>query len=73
MIPFPFFRPDWDKCGLYVEGGFERWNELSGETSTNEKLDLLLSEMTGQDVSIIKAGGGIVDHFEPKVWSKFSF
>jgi len=59
-------RPDWNKCGLYVEGGFDRWNKLSEETSTNEKLDLLLSEMTGQDVSIIKAGGGIVDYFEPK-------
>jgi len=59
-------RPDWNKCGLYVEGGFERWNNLADNTSTNEKLDLLLSEMTGQDVSVIKAGGGIVDYFEPK-------
>lgn len=59
-------RPDWDKCGLYVEGGDERWKHLTTDSSTGDKLDILLAEMTGQDVSVIKSGAGIVDYFEPK-------
>lgn len=60
-------RPDWKKCSLYVEGGPERWNELTNEMSSNDKMAILLSEMTGQDISAIKSGGGImVDFFEPK-------
>lgn len=60
-------RPDWDKCAMYIEGGVERWNELSKETSTNDKVDILLAEITGQDINVIKNGGGaMVDFFEPK-------
>lgn len=53
---------------MYIEGGGERWQQLSEETSTSEKVDILLSEMTGHDMSIIKVGGtSVMEFFEPKV------
>ena len=61
-------RPTWEKCSLYIEGGGERWQQLSEETSTSEKVDILLSEMTGHDMSVIKVGGtSVIEFFEPKV------
>ena len=66
-------RPTWEKCSLYIEGGGERWQQLSKETSTSEKVDILLSEMTGHDMSVIKAGGtNVMEFFEPKV-NRFTF
>ena len=49
-------RPHWEKCGQYVEGGTDRWNELSQDRSSDELVDILLAEMTGQDIAIIQAG-----------------
>ncbi|XP_048577209.1 translin-associated factor X-interacting protein 1 isoform X2 [Nematostella vectensis] len=49
-------RPRWDKCGQYVEGGPDRWNELSQNRTSDELVDVLLAEMTGQDVSQIQSG-----------------
>ena len=51
-----FFRPQWEKCGQYVEGGGERWNELSQNRTSDELVDVLLAEMTGQDIAIIQSG-----------------
>ena len=50
------FRPHWEKCGQYVEGGADRWNALSQDRSSDELVDILLAEMTGQDIAIIQAG-----------------
>ena len=50
------FRPHWEKCAQYVEGGADRWNELSQNRSSDELVDVLLAEMTGQDIAIIQAG-----------------
>lgn len=50
------YRPHWEKCGQYVEGGTDRWNELSQDRSSDELVDILLAEMTGQDIAIIQAG-----------------
>lgn len=50
------FRPHWEKCGQYVEGGADRWNKLSQNRSSDELVDVLLAEMTGQDIAIIQAG-----------------
>lgn len=59
---------------MYIEGGVERWNELSKETSTNDKVDILLAEITGQDINVVKNGGGaMVDFFEPKVILHYYF
>ncbi|XP_068693975.1 translin-associated factor X-interacting protein 1-like [Montipora foliosa] len=49
-------RPHWEKCAQYVEGGADRWNELSQDRSSDELVDVLLAEMTGQDIAIIQAG-----------------
>lgn len=49
-------RPHWEKCGQYIEGGIDRWNELSQDRSSDELVDILLAEMTGQDIAIIQAG-----------------
>eukprot|EP00794_Sanderia_malayensis_P018901 gene18901-20803_t len=51
-------RPDWDRCAKYVEGGNDRWTEISKDKSSNDLVDVLLSEMTGQDIAIIQAGAG---------------
>ena len=50
------YRPQWEKCAQYVEGGADRWNELSQDRSSDELVDVLLAEMTGQDIAIIQAG-----------------
>ena len=49
-------RPHWEKCAPYVEGGADRWNTLSQDRSSDELVDVLLAEMTGQDIAIIQAG-----------------
>ncbi|XP_065064589.1 translin-associated factor X-interacting protein 1-like [Rhopilema esculentum] len=56
-------RPDWNKCEKYVEGGAERWKELAKDKSSNELVDTLLAEMTGQDIAIIQAGVGAANEF----------
>ena len=58
-----YFRPDWDKCADFVNGGMERWKDLSQDKSTNECVDVLLNE--------IAAGGGSdaggAEYFDGKV------
>ena len=54
---------------MYIEGGPDRWNQITNEKSTSDKVDILVSELTGQDISAIKSGVGMVDYFEPKVMS----
>ena len=51
-----YLRPHWEKCAQYVEGGADRWNELSQDRSSDELVDVLLAEMTGQDIAVIQAG-----------------
>jgi hypothetical protein len=45
FIYFFFYRPDWEKCGDYVQGGIQRWKEISEGKGSNELVDLLLQEM----------------------------
>ena len=60
-----FIRPDWGRCAKYVEGGSERWKEISKDKNSNDLIDVLLSEMTGQDIAIIQAGAGAgTEYFE---------
>lgn len=44
-------RPDWDKCALIVDGGAERWKELSTGKSSNQLVEVLLHEFTGSSNS----------------------
>jgi hypothetical protein len=41
------FRPKWDQCAPIIEGGTERWNELSIGKTSNELVDILLNEIIG--------------------------
>lgn len=56
-------RPRWDKCGRYVEGGEERWRELSTNKGSDELVDVLLAEMTGTDIAVIQAGASTGEEF----------
>ena len=57
MLWFYNFRPDWDKCADFVNGGMAGWEDLSQDKSTNECVDVLLNE--------IAAGGA--EYFDGKV------
>ena len=57
------FRPQWEKCGRYIEGGEERWKELSKDKGSNDLVDVLLAEMTGTDIALIQAGAGTAEEF----------
>lgn len=52
-IMFSFTRPDWSRCADYVEGGEERWSELSKGLSSEELMEVLLAELAGVDPSEI--------------------
>lgn len=41
------FRPKWERCASIVEGGVERWKELSIGKTSNELVDILLNELIG--------------------------
>ena len=47
-------RPDWDRCAPYIEGGSERWTALSQGRSSDGKVDILLAQIAGVDVSEIR-------------------
>lgn len=49
-------RPDWERCGEYLEGGVERWKELSEGRSSDRKVDILLAEIAGVDVTEVVKG-----------------
>jgi hypothetical protein len=49
-------RPDWKRCGLYMEGGHERWAELSEGRSSDGMLNILLAQMSGMDESEVAKG-----------------
>ncbi|XP_063721278.1 translin-associated factor X-interacting protein 1-like isoform X2 [Symsagittifera roscoffensis] len=44
-------RPRWDKCGDYISGGAKRWKEISSEKRSDNLVDILLSEISGADIS----------------------
>ena len=56
-------RPRWAKCGQYIEGGEERWKELSSDKTSDDMVDILLAEITGTDIAVIQAGGGAAEEF----------
>jgi len=44
-------RPRWDKCGDYITGGTKRWTELAVGRRSENLVDILLSEISGADLS----------------------
>ena len=46
-------RPDWSRCAEYINGGKERWDELSKGLSSEETMEALLAELAGVDLNDI--------------------
>ena len=57
------YRPRWEKCGQYIEGGEERWKELSSDKTSDDMVDILLAEITGTDIAVIQAGSNTAEEF----------
>nr|XP_002739306.1 PREDICTED: translin-associated factor X-interacting protein 1-like [Saccoglossus kowalevskii] len=43
-------RPYWEKCVNHIEGGEDRWKKLSEGKTSDELVDVLLSEIVGGDL-----------------------
>lgn len=43
-------RPDWEKCADAVRGGMVRWKELSDGKTSNELVDVLLTELASGEI-----------------------
>ena len=56
-------RPDWDKCADHINGGMVRWKELSTGKTSNEMVDVLLTEMASGE--IVDIGGA--EYFDGQV------
>ena len=58
-----FNRPTWEKCADIVTGGAGRWQELSEGKTSEQLVDVLLTEIAG--------GGGVdaggAEYFEGQV------
>lgn len=46
-------RPDWSRCGEFIEGGPEKWAEMSDGRSSDELVDVLLAKLAGVDINDI--------------------
>ncbi|RNA16687.1 Translin-associated factor X-interacting 1 [Brachionus plicatilis] len=44
-------RPDWNICGAVVEGGAERWRDISDNKSSAHLLEILISELDSNSKS----------------------
>lgn len=58
-----YSRPDWEKCADNVRGGATRWQELSEGKTSNELVDVLLTELASGEV--VDTGG--VEYFDGQV------
>jgi hypothetical protein len=47
-------RPDWTRCGDYVDGGPEKWKTVSEGQSSDYLMDVLLAEIAKVDISQIR-------------------
>lgn len=48
-------RPDWDRCADNIKGGMTKWKELTEGKTSNEIVDVLLTEMASGEV--VDTGG----------------
>lgn len=53
------YRPEWDRCAEVLEGGEERWVQISQGKKSDQLVTLLLKEIMGD--------GEGYEYFEPKV------
>ena len=61
-------RPQWDRCGGYIDGGAERWSELAQGRSSDQLVDVLLAQIAGVDVSQITEGDAFQGQVRMWVW-----
>ncbi|KAL5467597.1 hypothetical protein EMCRGX_G031852 [Ephydatia muelleri] len=43
-------RPQWDRCAQYIDGGQDKWNELSNGKNSDQMVDVLLAEIAGVSI-----------------------
>ena len=51
LILLLLYRPDWSRCGEFIEGGPEKWAEISDGCSSDELVDVLLAQLAGVDIN----------------------
>ncbi|XP_066938894.1 translin-associated factor X-interacting protein 1-like [Macrobrachium rosenbergii] len=44
-------RPEWNRVAEYIEGGISRWRELSYGKTSDQTVDVLISELTGSQLT----------------------
>ncbi|XP_064116936.1 translin-associated factor X-interacting protein 1-like isoform X2 [Macrobrachium nipponense] len=44
-------RPEWNRVAEYIEGGISRWRELSFGKTSDQTVDVLISELTGSQLT----------------------
>lgn len=42
--------PQWDRCAQYIDGGQDKWNELSNGKNSDQMVDVLLAEIAGVSI-----------------------
>ena len=55
-------RPQWDRCADFVPGGQMRWKELSEGKTSDQIVDILLNEISGD-----AADTGGAEYFDGQV------
>lgn len=60
---YSLYRPDWEKCADNVRGGQARWLELSEGKTSNELVDVLLTELASGEM--VDTGGA--EYFDGQV------
>lgn len=46
-----YIRPEWARCGEFIDGGPEKWAEISEGRSSDELVDILCAQIAGVDIS----------------------
>lgn len=47
-------RPEWDRCADFVEGGAEKWQELTDGRTSDEIVDVLVAQLTGKSLEDVQ-------------------
>eukprot|EP00118_Oscarella_pearsei_P019117 m.200352 g.200352 ORF g.200352 m.200352 type:complete len:702 (+) comp39590_c0_seq1:155-2260(+) len=47
-------RPEWDRCADFVEGGAKKWQELTDGRTSDEIVDILVSQLTGKSLEEVQ-------------------
>ena len=56
-IELIYYRPDWSRCAEFIDGGSEKWIEISEGRSSDELVDVLCAQIAGVDISELTTHG----------------